>query len=97
MIIIILMIIIIVLLIIILIIIYLDFSKGSRWMIRGAYTPSRVQSVPFGRCWYRFLGHFSKVGLSSLVREEIYRSGFVELMVNLAVCLRLFRIVKVGG
>ena len=26
-------------------------------MIRGAYTPSlRVQTAPFGRCWYTFLG-----------------------------------------
>ena len=29
-------------------------SKGCvSWMIRGAYTPSlRVQTAPFGRCWY---------------------------------------------
>ena len=34
-------------------IIYLDLARGAEWMIRGAYTPSlRVQTAPFGRCWY---------------------------------------------
>ena len=34
---------------------YLDLPKGAEWMIRGAYTPSpRVQTAPFGRCWYIF-------------------------------------------
>ena len=32
---------------------YLDLPRGAEWMIRGAYLPSlRVQTAPFGRCWY---------------------------------------------
>ena len=31
---------------------YLDLPRGAEW-IRGACTPSlRVQTAPFGRCWY---------------------------------------------
>ena len=34
---------------------YLDVPRGVEWMIRGPYTPSlRVQTAPFGRCWYTF-------------------------------------------
>ena len=31
-----------------------NLPRGAEWMIRGAYnTPSlRVQTAPFGRCWY---------------------------------------------
>ena len=32
---------------------FLDLPRGAEWMIRGAYTPSvRVQTAPFGRCWF---------------------------------------------
>ena len=35
---------------------YLDRPRGAEWMIRGAekhHPPSlRVQTAPFGRCWY---------------------------------------------
>ena len=35
--------------------IYLDLPRGAEWIIRSAYTPSlRVQTTPFGRCWYIF-------------------------------------------
>ena len=35
---------------------YLDLPRGAEWMMRGAYTPSpRVQTAPFGRCWYNFI------------------------------------------
>jgi len=34
---------------------YLDLPRGAEWMLRGAYTLSfRVQTAPFGRCWYIF-------------------------------------------
>ena len=34
---------------------YLYLPRGAVWMVRGAYTPSlRVQTTPFGRCWYVF-------------------------------------------
>ena len=33
--------------------IHLELPRGAEWMIRGACTPSlRVQTAPFGRCWY---------------------------------------------
>ena len=35
---------------------HLDLPRGVEWMIRGAYTPSlRVQTAPFGRCWYVYV------------------------------------------
>jgi len=40
---------------------YLDLPRGAEWMIRGAYTPSlRVETAPFGRCWYDYEISFGK-------------------------------------
>ena len=39
---------------------YVDLPRGAEWMIRGykgcRKTPSlRVQTAPFGRCWYIYI------------------------------------------
>ncbi len=48
--------------------IYLDLPRGAEWMIRGAYTPSlRVQTAPFGRCWYIYIYTYSFTILNSSV------------------------------
>ena len=42
---------------------YLDLPRGAEWMIRGAYTPSlRVQTAPFGRCWYKIIPYMDLMG-----------------------------------
>ena len=64
--------------------IYLDLPKGAEWMIRGAYTQSlRVQTAPFGRCWYifggwqKFLYNFGMIGPLPLRPCELLRAwGF---------------------
>ena len=64
---------------------YLGLPRGAEWMIRGACLPSlRVQTAPFGRCWYRFEMYTGNYSLPLLVYFEIDLHSYMRMVCDMA-------------